>query len=69
MDFESAKFIYRDRYAHASVARIALFTLGGDSYALATIKRSSSRVRALLIRERGKYRYLGDLELARIELW
>jgi hypothetical protein len=54
MDFESAKFIYRDRYAHASVERIALFTLGGDSYALATINRGSSRVCAFLVRERGR---------------
>jgi hypothetical protein len=40
MAFESAKFIYRDRYAHASVERIALFDLDGDAYALATINRA-----------------------------
>jgi hypothetical protein len=69
IDFESAKFMYRDRYARACVVRIALFDLDGDSYALATINRGDSFVRAFLIRERGMYRYLGDLELSPIELW
>jgi hypothetical protein len=69
MAFESAKFIYRDRYAHASVERIALFDLDGDAYAFATINRGNSYARAFLIRERGRYRYLGDLELSPIELW
>ena len=69
MAFESAKFLYRDRYTGASVQRVALFNLDNDSYALATIKRSHSSVRAFFIRERGTYRYLGDLELSPIELW
>jgi len=59
MAFESAKFLYRDRYARASVEQVALFSLDGDSYALATIKGSHSSVRAFFIRERGRYRYLG----------
>jgi len=69
MAFESAKFLYRDRYARASVEQVALFGLDGDSYALATIKGSHSSVRAFFIRERGRYRYLGDLDLSPIELW
>jgi hypothetical protein len=69
MAFESAKFMYRDRYTGAIVERAALFDLDGDSYALATIKRSHDSVRAFFIRERGEYRYLGDLELSPIELW
>ncbi len=69
MAFESAKFMYRDRYIGAFVERVALFDLDGDSYALATIKRSHNSVRAFFILERGKYRYLGDLELSPIELW
>ena len=69
MAFESAKFLYRDRYTQASVEHMALFDLDGDSYALATIKRSHGCARAFLIRERGAYRYLGDLELSPIELW
>jgi hypothetical protein len=69
MVFESAKFMYRERYRGASVERVALFDLDGDSYALATIKRSRESVRALFIFERGRYRYLGDLELSPIELW
>jgi hypothetical protein len=69
MAFESAKFHYRDRYAGAFVERTALFDLDGDSYALATLKRSHDSVRALFIFERGRYRYLGDFELSPIELW
>jgi len=69
MAFESAKFLYRDRYAWASVEQMSLFDLDGHSYALATIKRSHSSVRAFFIRERGTYRYLGDLDLSPIELW
>lgn len=67
--FESAKFMYRERYRRAFVDRVALFDLDGDSYALATIKRSRDSVRALFIFERGRYRYLGDFELSPIELW
>ena len=69
MAFESAKFLYRDRYTRASVEQVALFDLDGHSYALATIKRSQNSVRAFYIRERGRYRYLGDLDLSPIELW
>ena len=69
MAFESAKFLYRERYRGAFVERVGLFDLDGDSYALATVKRSRDSVRALFIYERGKYRYLGDLELSPIELW
>jgi hypothetical protein len=69
MAFESAKFLYRDRYIHASVTDVALFDLDGHSYALATIKRPRSYARAILIDERGTYRYLGDLDLSPIELW
>ena len=69
MAFESAKFMYRERYRGAFVDRVALFDLDGDLHALATIKRSQDSVRALFIFERGKYRYLGDLELSPIELW
>jgi hypothetical protein len=67
--FESAKFIYREHYRGAFVERAALFDLDGHSYALATIKRSHDSLRALFSFERGKYRYLGDLELSPIELW
>jgi hypothetical protein len=69
MAFESAKFLYRDRYTHARVERAALFGLDGDSYALATIKRAHGYARAFLIREGRTYHYLGDLELSPIELW
>jgi hypothetical protein len=69
MAFESAKFLYRERYARASVQHVALFNLDGDSYALATINRTHGYARALLIRERGTYRYRGDLDLSPIELW
>jgi hypothetical protein len=47
---------------------VALFDLDGDSYALATIKRRQDSVRARFVFERGRYRYLGDLELSPIEL-
>jgi hypothetical protein len=67
--FESAKFLYRDRYARASVQQVALFNLDGNSYALAAINRSQGYARAFLIREGGTYHYLGDLELSPIELW
>jgi hypothetical protein len=67
--FESAKFMYRDRYMHASVEDVALFDLDGRSYALATIKRPRGYARAILIHERRTYRYLGDLDLSPIELW
>jgi hypothetical protein len=66
---ESAKFVYREHYRGAFVERAALFDLDRDSYALATIKRSQGSVRALFTLERGRYRYLGDLELSPIELW
>jgi hypothetical protein len=69
MAFESAKFVYRDHYADAAVTRVALFALGGRSYALATIARHIGNTRAILILERGKYRYLGDFSLSPIELW
>ena len=69
MAFESAKFVYRDHYAGAAVTRVALFELGGRSYALATIARHIGNTRAILIHERGKYRYLGDFSLSPIELW
>jgi tetratricopeptide (TPR) repeat protein len=69
MAFESAKFLYRDRYARASVEHVALFDLEGDSYALATIHRTHGHARAFLLREGGTYHYLGDLELSPIELW
>lgn len=69
MAFESAKFIYRDHWARASVEQVALFDLDRDSYALATITRSHGHARAFLIREGGAYHYLGDLELSPIELW
>jgi hypothetical protein len=67
--FDSAKFLYRDRYTHASVEHVALFTLDGHRYALATIKRPRGYARAILIHEHGTYRYLGDLDLSPIELW
>lgn len=67
--FESAKFIYREHYRGAFVERVGLFDLDGNSYALATVKRSHDSLRALFSFERGKYRYLGDLELTPIELW
>jgi hypothetical protein len=67
--FESAKFMYRDRYLHASVEHVAVFDLDGHSYALAAIKRPRGYARAILIHERGTYRYLGDLDLSPIELW
>jgi hypothetical protein len=67
--FESAKFLYRDRYIHASVTDVALFDLDHHSYALATIERPRGYARAILIHEHGTYRYLGDLDLSPIELW
>ena len=69
MTFEGPKFVYRDHYAGAAVTRVALFELGGSSYALATIARHIGNTRAILILERGKYRYLGDFSLSPIELW
>jgi hypothetical protein len=61
--------MYRDRYLHASVEHVAVFDLDGHSYALAAIKRPRGYARAILIHERGTYRYLGDLDLSPIELW
>jgi hypothetical protein len=69
MILESAKFVYRDRYAHATVGHIGFFDLDHHSYALATINRGHSTVRAILIRERGRYRYRGDFEYSPFELW
>ena len=69
MTFEGPKFVYRDHYADAAVTRVALFELGGRSYALATITRRIGNTRAIFILERGKYRYLGDFSLSPIELW
>lgn len=67
--FESAKFMYRDRYLHASVEHVSVFDLDGHSYALATIKRPRGHARAILIQEARTYRYLGDLDPSPIELW
>jgi len=69
MAFESAKFVYRERYVDAAVTRVALFQVAGRSYALATITRRVGDARAVFILERGKYRYLGDFSLSPIELW
>jgi len=65
----SAQFHYRERYRGAFVTRAALFNLSGDTYALATIRRSHDSVRAVFILERGRYRYLCDFVLSPIELW
>ncbi len=69
MAFESAKFLYRERYAGAVVENVDLFKLAGRSYALGTIKRHVGSARALLVFEGGQYRYRGDFELSPIELW
>lgn len=69
MLLDSAKFVYRDRYAQASVSGVTLFSLNGDSYALAAINRKHATVRVILIREDGRYRYLRDFEYSPFALW
>jgi hypothetical protein len=69
MLLESAKFVYRDRYAHATVKSVTLFDLNSDSYALAAIDRRHGTVRVIMMRERGRYRYLRDFEYSPFALW